>query len=203
MASYCLLADLKTALNISDTTDDTLLQAALDSATTAIDDWCGQRFAASTSSTAIRYYYPADDWCLDVDPIGDSTGLVVQVDASDDGTYETTLVLGTDFQLGPVNAPTEVPVRPWTELQLLSGGYGYWPHGTRASVKVTARFGWPTAVPAAVQLACKILGADLYKSKDAAFGVAGGNDFGPLRVQTGINRQAATLLAPYRKGQIG
>jgi hypothetical protein len=50
-------------------------------------------------------------------------------------------------------------------------------------------------------MACALLTHDLFKAKDAPFGVAGAADFGALRITT--NRTVLNLLAPYRKVSIG
>lgn len=59
MPSYCSLSDLKTYLNITASTDDTLLQAMLDAATNRIDSRTGRTFQAA--GDAVRYYDPSKD----------------------------------------------------------------------------------------------------------------------------------------------
>jgi len=59
MPSYSSLADLKTYLNITVTTDDVLLQLLLDAATNRIDSRTGRTFQAANDS--IRYFDPTRD----------------------------------------------------------------------------------------------------------------------------------------------
>jgi hypothetical protein len=59
MPSYCLLADLKTYLNVTASTDDTLMQLLLDAATARIDSRTGRTFQAAGDS--VRYFDPSLD----------------------------------------------------------------------------------------------------------------------------------------------
>lgn len=59
MPSYCSLSDLKTYLNVTTNTDDTLLQLMLDAATNRIDTRCGRVFQAASDET--RYFDPSDN----------------------------------------------------------------------------------------------------------------------------------------------
>lgn len=128
--------------------------------------------------------------------ISSTTGLIVKIDADADGTFETTLTISTDFLVAPLNAADNTPVWPYTEILAVSN-YTLPVHTSgRPGVQVTATFGWP-AVPDDITQACILLSHDLFKSKDAPFGVAGVNDFGALRVTQ--NRTIAMLLDPYRK----
>jgi hypothetical protein len=63
---------------------------------------------------------------------------------------------------------------------------------------VTGVFGWP-AVPANVKQAALIAAADLFRLKDAPFGIAGFGEFGVVRVQA--NPRVMSLLRRYITGQ--
>ena len=62
MPSYCSLADLKSYLNVTASTDDVLLQLMLDAATNRIDAKCGRVFQAASDTT--RRYDPSCDILL-------------------------------------------------------------------------------------------------------------------------------------------
>ena len=126
------------------------------------------------------------------------TGLIVKIDTDYDGTFETTLTIDTDFILEPLNALTEVPAWPYTEIVLVAN-YAF-PTGRRAGAQVTAKFGWP-AIPDDVTMANALLAHDLFKSKDAPFGVAGATDFGVLRIKQ--NSTIMALLEGFRKVSVG
>lgn len=196
--AYATLADLKgfVGIPVGDTVDDTTLTLALDAASQQVDAYCDRTFSADSSPTT-RYYSPTDYGRLDVDPISSTTGLLVRTDDNDDGTYETTWTIDTDFRLEPVNAAAGGD--PWTRL--VSLGSRWFPIlQYRPGVEITARFGWPGGTPpAAVKQATLILASKLHKRKDAPFGVAGSVEFGSeIRILAG-DMDAERLLKPYRR----
>jgi hypothetical protein len=70
-------------------------------------------------------------------------------------------------------------------------------------VQVTAKFGWP-AVPDNVEKACIIQAVQLFKAKDAAFGVASFGDMGGgLRVHAGLNPIARALVDQFARPAVG
>jgi len=200
---YAALADLKAELGIFDTTDDDALELAIEAASRQCDDYTGRRFWQDGSVVA-RTYVPDDPYCLVVDDISTTTGLVVKIDDDDSGSYETTLTVNTDVVVWPPNAAAEYPVRPYTELHIVRSRSSYvWPTNVDApSVQVTAKFGWP-AVPEQVAKACMVQAMQLFKSKDAVFGAIAMGDGTSLRMKASLNPQAESLLAAYRKPSVG
>jgi hypothetical protein len=169
---YATLPELKSILSISDTADDPDLEGAIEAASRQIDAHCGQgRKFWQDSTVVVRTYRPTMATVLVVDDISTATGLIVKVDTTDDGTFDTTLTISTDFQLEPLNAPSEFPVQPWTHIRLLDGQISSWTclSSGRASVQVTAKFGW-SAVPDAVKRACLLQAKSIFKAQDATFG---------------------------------
>jgi hypothetical protein len=154
--------------------------------------------AAPSPEATARTFVP-QDWCvLHLPPpsrISSTTSLVVKTDMGGDGTYETTLS-ATDYLLEPTAEYVSGVQRPWRTVRSLNGArFPVLPYG-KATVQITALWGW-AAVPAAVKQATFIVAADLWKAKDAAFGVAGFGEFGAVRVGSRINPQAQVLLAPF------
>ena len=150
-----------------------------------------------------REFVAENGYCLETGDISTATGLIVKIDEGADGTFETTLTQGTDFLLLPLNAADEVPVQPYTEIHVTDNYYFPRFANGRPGVQVTAKFGWP-AVPDNVEKACIIQAIQLFKAKDAAFGVASFGDLGGgLRVQAGLNPLAKALVAPYAHVAIG
>ena len=198
--AYCTLPQAKAGLMIDDTDADALLQLSVNAASRWIDGYCDQRFYVD-SALSTREFYSSDGRSLPIDVgISTTTGLVVAIDTDGDGTFETTLTIATDFILKPTNAPDDTPVRPYTEIWLANNYL--WPclYDGRPGAQVTAKFGWP-AVPDDVTMACVLAAQDLYKAKDAPFGVAGAADFGALRITQ--NRTVLNLLQPYRRYSVG
>ena len=199
---YTTLAALKLAVGINDTTDDTDLEAAVESGSRHIDDWCGRGRKFWQDATVVaRYYYPSQPTVLFVDDISTTTGLVVKVDQDDDGTYETTLTINTDFVVEPVNAAAEYPVRPYTRIRLLSSGQlSEWPFPSsgRASVEVTAKYGWP-AVPRNVERACLMQARSVFKAPDTTFGTFALSLDGPVRNIPALHPTARALLEGFER----
>lgn len=191
--TYATLAELKSYLGIGDTADDTELTDALNTASRAIEKICDRQFNDAGAASA-RVYYP-DTWSIvSADDFHTDTGLIVATDESDDGTFETTWSSG-DFQLEPLNGIVDGE-SGWPFSLIRAVETRRFPCGRRATVQVTARWGW-AAVPAPVKQACLMIASETFKMKDAPFGVAGFGDFGVVRVRN--NPIAMSKLAPYER----
>lgn len=169
---YCTLAEIKAAVGISDAVDDTVLEAAVETASRQIDAYCGKGRKFWQDSTVVaRKYRPAMTNVVVVDDISTLTGLLVKVDTSDNGTFDTSLTISTDFQVEPLNAAAESPVRPWTLIRLLDGTLTQFTalSSGRPAVEITAKFGW-SAVPSPITRACIIQARSIYKAPDTQFG---------------------------------
>lgn len=170
---YATLTAAKLALGINDLTDDRDIEACVEAASRQIDDHCGKGRKFFHDATVVaRSYYPDDEDECWVDDISTTTGLVVKVDLDDDGTFETTLTLGTDFILAPVNAAAEYPARPYTQIKLLTNSRTlfYELASGRPFLQVTAKFGWP-AVPESVERACVMQTRNVFKAMQAQNGL--------------------------------
>jgi hypothetical protein len=149
-----------------------------------------------------RQFFPDSYYEVETGDISTTTGLIVKIDGDDDGTYETTLTISTNFILLPTNAADEVPVQPFTCVRIVDGvnTFPMWGSG-RPSCQITAKFGWP-AVPDDVAKACLIQATQLFKASDAVFG--GLNfDAGILRVRDTLNPMASGLLEGYVVRRVG
>src|SRR5690348_186561 len=116
---YATLADLKTALRITDTSDDNELQDKLTSAARRIDKDCGRPHGFWVDSvTSTRIYTPHHEELLPVDDIATSTGLVVEIGR---GTSWST-VDSNSYDLLPENAEADS-----VAIEVLQRVLGYWP----------------------------------------------------------------------------
>ncbi len=197
---YATLVGIKAYLSISDSTDDTLLETLVESASRSIDKIANRRFYADTTAT-VRLYRAYSDVFVYTDDISSTTGLIVKVDEAGNGTYSKTLTLNTDYIMDPLTA--DALGRPFTQLTMVSNNES-WPifpgltqNGLRPGVQVTAKFGWPS-VPSDVNVACLILTADLYKRKDAPGGVLGLGDLGVIRMSP-VGRDVSQMVRSYQK----
>lgn len=210
--AYCTLGQLKLAAgNVSDASDDQLLEIAINAASRQIDDYCHRRFWEDGAVTSREFFVTGDGSSLDfgqddVAGLATATGVVVKIDTAGDGTYATTLVQGVDYLLLPVNAEVMVPARPYTSISLgLSGAtFAALPlqPSDRPLVQITGKWG-DADIPDEVTQACLLQAQQLWKSKDAVFGVAAFGDVGALRVKATLNPIAQALVDDYRLVNVG
>jgi hypothetical protein len=192
--SYATLSEFKAAVGITDTTDDTALQAVLDATDTLIDLHCDRKTGFGTASET--RYYTAEDWeyVLTDDLVSVTT---LQTDDDANGTYETTWTSGTDYVLAPRNAALDG--FPYTEIDTSVTWPRNFPKDVYLGVKVVGVFGFPS-VPAAVKQAEIIQANAVWSSRTAAFGIVGSVDLGGvLRMSRALHPEAALILEPYRK----
>lgn len=189
MADYATLTELKTALRITDTSDDTELQAKLTSASRRVDQDTGRihGFGVDANATA-RIYTPMHEELLTVDDISTSVGLIVEQGR---GT-SWSVVDSNSYDLLPQNA--EADSRAIETLQRVSG---CWPLWGATRVRVTAKWGWP-AVPDNIKNATILLAARLFRRKDSPEGLKGFADLGVVRVSR-WDPDYADLIGPYVK----
>jgi hypothetical protein len=197
---YTTLDAMKTFLSITDSSDDTLLEGFIESASRSIDRIANRRFYADAAASA-RKYRAYNDLFVYVDDISSTTGLIVKIDDDGDGTFESTLTINTDFLVEPLTAASKD--RPFTQLTMVNTSFtwpifpGLFSNGLRPGVEVTAKWGWP-AVPDDIETACQILTADLYKRKDSPGGILGLGDLGAIRMSP-LGRDVTAMVRAYKK----
>ena len=200
---YTTLAELKSYIGLSGSGQDTNLENAINGASRQIDAITG-RFFYQTSSES-KFFTPDNVLFLQVPDISTPSGLVVQLDTTDDGSYDTTLTINTDFYLKPIDAGNQVDgeeFAPITEIAILD---------TRSSerfdptivknVKVTAQFGY-SAVPKAIKQATLIQGLSLFKRKDAPFNILGNEQTGQIELFNKFDPDARELIKGYIKNKL-
>ena len=193
---YATLSDVKAALRITDTVDDSLLEISIEAASREIDGWCERVF---TSSTATRIYRPTDVFTVDVDDLQSITTL--KTDSDGDGVFDVTWE-STDYQLNPLNGIAGGITTPYTQVRAI-GQYLfpiYEPrnvNANEASIQITGVWGWPS-IPTAVKQACIILSMRQFKRYDSPTGVMGFGDLGVLRIGR-VDPDVEKLLMPFRR----
>jgi hypothetical protein len=192
--SYATLAEFKSAIGITDSTDDTPLQSVLDATDALIDLYCDRKQGFGTA-TETRYYN-ADAWdYVLIDDLVSVTTLTT--DDLADGTYSTTWTAGTDYNLAPGNAALDG--WPYTQIDASVTYPKNFPKEVYRGVKVVGVFGWP-AVPQAVKQAALIQAGAVWSSRTSPFGVIGSADLGGILRQTrALHPEAQVLLESFRK----
>lgn len=204
---YADKTELKAYIGLSGSGQDDNIDNALDGASRQIDKITGRRFYQD-SSAQVKTYTPNNEFILDVDDISTTTGLIVKLDDNDDGTFETTLTINTDFIVEPVN-PDIIKITggttylaPFTQIRILN---------TRSSerfdpsivnnVQVTAKFGY-SFIPEPIKQATLIQGLRLFKRKDAPFNILGNEQTGQIELFNKFDPDARELIKGYIKNKL-
>jgi hypothetical protein len=192
--SYATLAELKSSLAITDSTDDAPLQSCLDAADQLINNYVDTKVGFGVTSSQTRYYTAERYDFVLTDPIVTVTALATDIDGT--GNYTQTWS-ANDYVLAPRNAALNS--RPYTEIDTspFSNAVLNFPTGY-LEVKVTGTFGWPS-VPAAVKQASLIQAGAIFASRTAPFGAVGGEALGGvIRMSAALHPEARALLDAYR-----
>jgi hypothetical protein len=127
-----------------------------------------------------------------------TTNLVVKTGV--DGTYDTTLTLGTDYFVEPLNGIEDGISVPYRRITSRNWEFDCADEGP--TVQVTAAWGW-TAVPDDVTYAALIKGSRLFKRRTSPEGVLGGfADFGAVRISRQEDPDVMDLLESYRRPEV-
>lgn len=188
---YATLAEVKAALRIADTIDDSLLEMAIESASRLLDSYTARSFY--NAGTAVRYFAATNDFLTNLD---DAISLTeIATDTSADGSYDT-VWQADDYQLEPLNGRIDGLVVPYNAIRAV-GDYTFPIWGEEALVKVTGVWGW-SAVPIAIKQATIIQSSRIFKRLDSPLGVLSSPDLGFIRVGSRLDPDVAQLVDPYR-----
>lgn len=171
--------------------DDAEFESVIESASRAIDAYCHRRFTTADTATA-RVYRPSGSHQAIVDDFHTTTDLAIAIDPGDTGTFSITWS-SSDYELEPLNG-INAGRTGWPYYRIRAVGSHQFPCSRRASLQVTAKWGW-AAVPPDIELACNTLAQEHFRQRDVPFGVLGFDDFA---TRINMNRYVQTLLNPYR-----
>jgi hypothetical protein len=188
---YATLAQVKSALRITDSVDDSLLEMAIESASRAIDQYTNRNFF--NAGTAVRYYAPSNSLNVLIDDLIS----IVKLESMDDDeqVYDTTWA-SDDYQLEPLNGITDGFEQPYTNIRAI-GDYVYQVLDGEATVKVTGVWGW-AATPIQVTQATVIQSSRIFKRLDSPLGIISG-ELGSMRVGSRLDPDVAQLVDSLRK----
>ena len=199
---YIGMEELKSRLGITGTTDDYELQIAIQATCNWINEHTGRHFYRLTET---RTFQPEDIWHLDIDDVVSITAF--NVDTDGDGIFEQPWIQNVDYQLligdRRYNVNAAGVQRPYRTIRVIQTGKWFpftWPYSHQDRIQITGIWGWPS-VPPDISQAALIIAADLFKFKDAPFGVAGVSDIGVVRVQPNpwISELLQRYIDPRRK----
>jgi len=188
---YSTLAQVKSALRITDNLDDSLLEMAIESASRAIDSYTNRNFY--NAGTAVRVFSPNDALTVTIDDMISVSVLETMSDT--DQIFDTTWT-ATDYQLEPLNGVVDGLTQPYTQIRAV-GDYTFLSLAGEATVKVTGVWGW-ASTPIQVTQACVIQASRIYKRLDSPLGIISG-ELGSMRVGSRIDPDVAQLVDSLRK----
>ena len=187
---YCTLADVKAALRITDSVDDSLLEMAVESASRLIDGYAYRYFY--NAGTATRDFVAEDSYLTIIDDLIS----ISELKTTDEIGSDYVTWSADDYQLRPVNGKIDGLSVPYTSI-LSTDDLLFNIKGQQALVRVTGVWGW-SAVPIAIKQACVIQASRIYKRLDSPLGVAGFGDLGAIRVGRALDPDVEQLVMPYR-----
>lgn len=173
--AYTTTALVKASLGIplAATAEDTAIQAAIDAAEALIDNYTGRTFETVTES---RTFLPRTASLVDVDDIATTDSLVIKTDEDQDGSFETTLTVTTDYVIVKNAAP----------FRLITNVNRGWPLSLygRPTIEITATWGYGTSVPDNIKQAALLMATRLFQRKASPLGFQAGaiSEFGPVRI---------------------
>jgi hypothetical protein len=173
-ADYLTRDELKDYMSLQTDTQDDQVDDAISSASREIERHCNRQFNDAGLASA-RLYVAERCGHLHVDDFWTDTGFQLEIDINGNGSW--TVVDSDEYQLSPLNRMLNGV--PWVYWKIEMVGSTYLPVSRKASVRVTARWGWES-VPADVKQAVKIHASDTFQMKDSRMGVAGSDQFGTI-----------------------
>jgi len=166
--------------------DDSLIEAAINAAETAIDNALQRRMIVATGTPSARKFRPND--CTPILYINDAKTVTSIVENG------TTLTADTDYVLEPLNGISATG-ETWPYYRVLRYGRDWYTDGVKPTVTVTADWGW-TAIPYEVIEACKIVTSDMLSNRDMRNGLVAITEAGGVGSRE--NLTVRNMIAKYR-----
>lgn len=196
--------DLKAYIGLTGTAQDDNIDTAIDSASRLIDSICGRKFSQD-ESVVVKTFTPKSSIYLDTPDISTTTGLIVKVDDNDDGTFETTLTLNTDYIVEPTN-PRVIKItggttyyEPYNKITILdTRSSERFDPSIKNNVQVTAKFGY-SAIPEDIKTATLIQALRYFKRKDTPFNTYGDINTGVSELFSRLDPDVQTILKGHKK----
>ena len=195
--------DLKGMIGLTGSGQDNNIDNAINASSRLIDQITGRHFYKS-ESVQVKHFTPNNEYILDVPDIANTTGLIVQLDTTDDGSHDKTITLDTDFYLKALNV-TDMEGDyniPYQKLVILDrrSAERFDPDIVK-QVKIPAIWGWDN-IPDAIKQATLLQASRLWKRKDSPFSTYGSSETGEMELFQKMDPDAKTLVRPYIKHRL-
>ncbi len=166
----------------------TLTEESINAATQAIDNALHRRIEKATPGAeglTTRVYAPGGSQRLWID---DCTEVVEVVENG------VTLAAGVDYQLEPLNGLSSAgEPRPYDRLK--RHGQCWYSDDDKATVSITARFGWAEIPPQVIE-ACKVIADEMCRNPELRFGLVAITDAGGFGARE--SRTVTKMINDYR-----
>jgi hypothetical protein len=190
MTAYCSLSDVKAYLAISETTDDALIEAAIEAAHAAVDNYCGTSFGIEDDTTEYFNYRESSDPPRKGLSLGRKR-LAAMTTAQVGGNDVTDYVITKGAPIHTIILPRSSGYS-WASINDVDIDEG---------IAITGKWGYSTSVPAPVKQATIIWSAFIYRLKDVQFdGTLATATNGQTTPTPQLPDHATALLATYTLG---
>lgn len=194
---YCTVEQLCNHMGIDYDPDSeiTRMENAINAASRSIDEFCGQFFydAGSAAAIVLKADHPRRLW---VPTFSTLTGLVVKTDEGDNGTYNQTWTVTTDYIADPYNGVDTAGRTVGYRRILAVGGRSFPTYGLRPRCQITIRQGF-TAVPTDIYEASLLKSARLFRRTESPDGSAGGFTLPTVKISRREDPDVADMLGPW------
>lgn len=193
---YITDTELKSFLRIDDTDDDTELGFAITAGSRAVDRATNRQFGKTDEAESRLYTAEWSRrlrrWVIVIDDIQTTTGLAINADLDDDGTFDDEI---DDYDLEPINAAKKG--KPYERIVVKPDSTNH-PSELRNGVQVAVdQWGWD-AVPDTVKQATLLQSSRFHARRFSPYGVAGSPDTGSeLRLLARVDPDVAVALSDY------
>ena len=189
--AYIELEDLRGYLDIDATSDNYLLQEAIEDAQQYIDSQTNRHFEAATATR----YYLRDALDRDDSTVLNLDGDLLTVTTLTNGDAAGTAIAATDYWLLDRNLG---PPYHWIKLKANEGVY--WEFDTDYWVSVAGTWGYSTTAPDDIRRATAVLAAYFYRQKDAQmFETTAIVESGAIAIPQGIPATVDRVIKRYKR----
>jgi hypothetical protein len=190
--TWLSLEDMRGYLDIDITSDNPLIQEAIEDAQSYIESQTNRKFEAETDT---RYYDRSalDRW--DSRLLNLYQDDLLTVTTLTNGDSSSTAIVAANYWLTPRN---EGP--PYHGVLLKTDISDYWQWDTDYWVSIAGTWGYSATVPNDIHRAAQVLAAYLYRSKDSqVFEVTAILESGALAIPQGIPATVTRIINRYKK----
>ena len=158
--SYCTIADIKGALGITSTTDDTVMRKHAEAASRSIDNYCNRRFYVTTETKT--FDGATTLWLPDLLSI-----TTLKTDEGNDGTFENTYAT-TDYIKYGGGLEDSLNRLPYTRLEINpSGNYSSFASSYKVGVQIVGTWGYGDGISATPYITDTTITEDLTAGESA------------------------------------